>query len=98
MSDWSRVAYRILSETLHYVEDSGALDALIAALGDRVKEVRFWAAVALGNARNARALGALEAVLQGETDDRPIDMQQNIKDATTRAIAWIKTGAYGYTP
>jgi HEAT repeat protein len=66
-----------------------AVPHLIAALGDASVEVRFWAAFALGELGDPKALGALERLAQ--TDRSTLPGWRTVGEEATAAIENIRT-------
>ncbi|HML23838.1 MAG TPA: HEAT repeat domain-containing protein [Aggregatilinea sp.] len=82
------LAAEALATVAHKDEDGHAFTALMAALGDPVVEVRFWATFALGALSDTRAIPALERV--AATDQGVAFGQRSVRQEAVKAIEGIR--------
>ena len=81
----------VRQEALEPLSKLGAVEPLIAALGDGDFLIRYWAAIRLGEKKDNRAIGPLIAALGKATT-------QDLKTVTARAL-WSITGqSFGEAP
>jgi HEAT repeat protein len=78
------------AEALGYLRDAAAVDALVAALRDAHAEVRYWAAFALGEIGDRRALPELRRL--AATDQARLHGGETVSHAAEEAAESISAG------